>query len=274
MHRIALTAVIVAAALAAGPALAGRGCDAMPVEPLALARASDTALQVHAALAAHDAPVALVSRSGTDLSRHGLRYSHVGIAVRDHPDGAWTVVHLLNGCGSDRSGIYAEGLVNFFADDLVDLRTRLTWLEPATAQRLATLSMDGTALRLHQPRYNLVARPGSQRTQNSTAWVLEMLAVAASPANSPADRHSAHRRLAGGEEGHDLIDIPRLQRLAGGLFAANTDFRDHPLSTRVSGRYPVVTERSIQRWLQSEGLVERWLELGAESGLSPGSGSP
>ena len=38
-------------------------------------------------------------------------------------------------------------------------------------------------------------------------------------------------------------------RVLGGLFSANAVFTDHPVATRLSGRYPVVTVRSILRWL-------------------------
>jgi hypothetical protein len=41
----------------------------------------------------------LIGRVGSDLSEHGLRYSHAGYAWRDNPKGRWLVTHLLNRCG-------------------------------------------------------------------------------------------------------------------------------------------------------------------------------
>lgn len=85
------------------PAHAGADCTLQTMAPTRIADAAATALMVVAALDDRNAPVAMVSRVGTDLSKHGLRYSHAGFAVRDHRDGRWTVVHLLNDCSSDGS---------------------------------------------------------------------------------------------------------------------------------------------------------------------------
>ncbi|MGO4775588.1 DUF2145 domain-containing protein, partial [Lysobacter sp. 2RAB21] len=91
---------------------AGTACEAETISPQKVAAAAQTALTVAAALDERDAPAALVARVGTDLSAQGLVYSHVGFVVREHPAGRWTAVHLLNECGSDRSGLYTQGLVN------------------------------------------------------------------------------------------------------------------------------------------------------------------
>jgi hypothetical protein len=58
----------------------------------------------------------------------------------------------------------------------------------------------------------------------------------------------------------------------GGLFSANTDFTDHPVATRLSGDYPVVTVRSILRWLHANELDRRTWEWrsGAEQ-ATPGA---
>ena len=143
------------------PAHAGTQCEIQPATPQKLSDATTTAMRVLAALEDTDAPVALVARVGTDLSKHGLIYSHVGFALRDHDDGRWTVLHLLNECGTARSALYAQGLVNFFSDDLVNQDARIVWLQPALAQRLAN-HLRGLPLNaLHERAYNLIARPGS-----------------------------------------------------------------------------------------------------------------
>jgi hypothetical protein len=239
----------------AAPAQAGRGCEAQEPGPLAWAAAADTALRVLDALDAVDAPVALLSRAGTDLSAHGLHYSHLGFALRDHPAGPWTVVHLLNYCDSDRSALYAEGLLPFFADDLARQDARISWLDPALAEALASRLLEGTGQKLHQPRYNLIARPGSRRTQNSTAWALELLAAAELPGR--IDRSSAQAWLQAQGFVPDEVRIAYTRRIAGGLLVANLDFNDHPVSTRLGGRYPVVTVRSVLRHLQARDRIER-----------------
>ena len=266
-------ALLAVALLSAAPAQAGTACTQTRPDARALADATRTALQVRDALEQEDAPVALLARVGTDLGKYGLHYSHAAFVVRDHPDGRWTVVHLLNKCGTDDSSVYAQGLVNFFADNLVNQDARLVWLQPATAARLATLLSGPQATALHDADYNVIARFDSRRTQNSTAWVLEMLAASRLRADAPLQR--ARAQAFATADGHvpDRIHIAYSKRVLDGLFSANTDFMDHPLGTRLSGDYPVVTVRSILRWLAASGVEARTREwIGGREVDSPGAG--
>lgn len=241
-------------------AQAGGNCGSEPMSAWQVAAAAETAVRVVDALDQTDAPVAIVARVGADLSRHGLVYSHAGFAVRDHPGGRWSVVHLLNECGSDRSGLYVQGLVNFFSDDLVNQDARIVWLEPGLAQRLADHLRGTSATALHHPRYSIIARPGSSNYQNSTLWMVEVLASQFAGHAGPVTRQSAilHAETVGFEP--DRIRIAYSRRVLGGLFTANAAFNDHPVSTRVSGSYPVATVRSILRWLDSSGVATAQLE--------------
>lgn len=241
-----------------GLVAAGINCERREVAPEQMAQAAANALAIRKALDATDAPVALVARAGTDLSRHGLRYSHAGLAIRDHPSGRWTVVHLLNECGSSRSRLHVEGMMNFYADNLEPGFARAVWLEPELSQQLATWT-DSDFRRLHEARYNLIARPGSRRYQNSTAWLLEVLAAAQLRQPAPT-RAQAQALLSAQGFVPDHIDISYGQRIAGGLFSATTVFTDHPLATRLKGDYPVITVRSIVGYLSSQGLLVREVE--------------
>lgn len=237
-----------------------------------VAAAAATAMRVVAELNRIDAPVALVARVGTDLSKQGLVYSHVGFALRDHPDGRWSVLHLLNECGTDRSSLHAQGLVNFFADDLVNQDARIVWLQPALAQRLSDHLIQLPRNALHQPAYNLIARPGSADYQNSTAWVLETLA-AAMPVTDLANRRAAYAYARSHGFQPDTIHIAYSKRLLGGLFSTNTIFTDYSIGTRLSGEYPVVTVRSILRYLQEQGhVLHEWEWRNGKPQASPGPG--
>ncbi|HEY0659987.1 MAG TPA: DUF2145 domain-containing protein [Lysobacter sp.] len=250
-----LATVFLAFALLPTPGRAGTQCNGGEVAPAKVAAAAETALRVAGALDEVDAPVALVARVGTDLSEHGLVYSHVGFAVRDHGDGRWTVLHLLNACGTDRSALHAQGLVNFFADDLVNQDARIVWLQPELAQRLAAHLRALPRNPLHQPKYSVIARPGSRDYQNSTAWVLETIAAALPAAGGATDRRNAYAYAARDGFQPDRIRIAYSKRLLGGLFSANAAFTDHPVGTRLSGDYPVVTVRSTLRYLQAHGYA-------------------
>lgn len=236
------------------PAQAGRSCEAHSLTPQQWAAAAASALTIAAALDERDAEVALLARAGTDLSKHDLHYSHVGFVLRDHPHGRWTVVHLLNYCASGDSALFAEGLVNFFADDLHRQDARIVWLPPELSARLAQLLRSDHLHALHERRYNLIARPDSRRTQNSTAWALELLAAADFGAALDRRAAQAHALASGFQPDH--VRIAYSKRVAGGLLADNLVFTDHPVATRLSGRYPVVTVRAILRHLEQRGLVE------------------
>lgn len=237
-------------------AAAGTRCEHLGLGADKLAAAAQTALTVAAALDRRDAPLALVARVGTDLSAQGLVYSHVGFVVRDHRAGRWSAVHLLNDCGSDRSGLYAQGLVNFFADDLVNQDARIVWLEPALAQRLAERLRALPQRSLHQPHYNLIARPGSAQYQNSTAWVLETVGAALAEDASGADRARAYRAAERDGFRPDRVRIAYSKRVLGGLFGSNVAFTDHSVATRLGGDYPVVTVRAIVEYLVRAGRVQ------------------
>lgn len=242
------------------PGHTGTACDEQTIDAAKLANAAETALRTAKALDNSDAPVALVARVGTDLSAHGLVYSHIGFALRDHPDGRWTVLHLLNDCGTDRSGLHAQGLVNFFADDLVNQDARILWLQPDISAKLTGHLRDLPRQTLHQPHYNLIARPGSAVYQNSTAWVLEMLAPALPTSTTVKNRREAYASARNDGFTPDRIHISYGKRILGGLFSANVAFTDHSVGTRLSGDYPVVTVRSIFRYLDARGYVVKQTE--------------
>lgn len=115
---------------------------------------------------------------------------------------------------------------------------------------------------VHEPRYSVIARVGSDRYQNSTAWVLETIATAATDTRERSDAQAWVAR-----EGFraDVLHIPYSQRVLGGLFSANAAFGDHPVGARLGGEYRVVTVRSIFRWLRDRGAVFAEREIGAKS---------
>ena len=102
-----LLAVCVVATAAAGlnnPAHAGRSCVEYKPDAVTVQKALTLALHTREALEASGAQIALVGRVGRDMSKQGLRYSHMAFALRDHPKGRWLFVHLLNECGADKIG--------------------------------------------------------------------------------------------------------------------------------------------------------------------------
>ena len=251
-----------------GTAWAGQGCNQTPIQASDLAHASRNALRLYERLQASPWQAVLLAREGSDLSPYGLHYSHVGVALRDSPKGPWTVFHLLNECGTAHSSLYDEGLTNFYLDDLQSDDTLILIPDPALQEAMVRQASTPQPAKLHEPNYNMIARPGSPQFQNSNQWVLEWLASL--DGDSPAlSREAARTRPLYLAFTPDVIEIDRLTRLGAGLFKANVDFHDHPFADRVAGRYQVVSVRSVARALLASrrlaGLLEyrqgRWQAL-------------
>ena len=258
----ALAPLILGLALVTGPAHAGRACEETPLAPRAVRSGMALAVATRDALEHSGAEVAIVARVGRDLSRYGLRYSHAGIAWRDHPAGRWFVVHELNACGTAASDLFDEGLGNFFLDDLVDYQA-LVLIPPADVQAsLARRLAREAAAALHEARYNMAAYPFSTRYQNSNQWVLETVAAALG-GEAAGSRAGAQAWLRGAGYQPTTLTLSALERLGGRMFRANVAFDDHPPERRFAGRVDVVSVESVARFLTTRVPGTRSLTIGA-----------
>lgn len=247
--KLLLPIAALAACLAWVPAQAGRPCGETEARPETVMQALELAHKTRQALDDSGAQVALVARVGQDLSKYGLRYSHVGYAWRDHPQGRWLVVHELNQCGTAQSALYNEGLGNFFLDDMFAFESLIVIPGAAVQARIAQLLASRTPLALHAERYNMVAYAYSTKYQNSNQWLLEVLA-AAMAAEPVVNREQAQAwlKLAGYEP--ITVNIPATTRLGGRMFRANVAFDDHPFGRRMAGLIDTVTVDSVVRFLE------------------------
>jgi len=166
------------------------------------------------------------------------------------------VIHLLNRCGTEVSGLYDEGLINFFLDDPFAYEALIAVPNPGAQQDLLRALRSPLVWRLHQSRYNTIAHPQSPDFQNSNQWLLELL-VAARTKGAVNHRSEAQRHPLMQSYQPETIRIDRLTRIGGGLFKANLTFTDHPLADRLKGEYQTVTVRSVIRFLQRSGWLER-----------------
>ncbi len=232
-----------------------------------MAQAFALADQVKQWLDKTDEQVALLARVGQDLSAYGLTYSHAGLIIREHPSGPWTVVHELNECNSARSGIFIQGLANFFADDLYRYDAGIYLLPRDTQARLKPLLTNTGATRLHEPAYNMLAYPFSTKYQNSNGWVIETLAAALADDPPVQNRHAAQAWLKANDYQPSRLQISMLKRLGGRATRANIAFDDHPDALRWAGKIDVVSVDSIthflNRFYQAKGqrLLEHTLSL-------------
>lgn len=261
-------------------AWAGRTCDTpQPPRQRDIERGLQLADRVRQRLDDSGAQVVLLARAGQDLSRYGLRYSHVGWVYRVHDANApgghvWRVLHKLNQCGSSNSAIYRQGLGEFFMD--TPWRYEAAWVVPnwdvqtrlmpllADAQRPASLP---PAVQMQHRPYNLVSYAWGVRYQQSNQWAIELLAWSLEPSvrNSPYEATAASRQKAQTwlrERGYQptVLRIAPLTRLGARVTAANVAFDDHPNAERFSDRIATVTADSMFDWMtrsQISGAVEQ-----------------
>lgn len=243
--------LLVAALLAAPAAHAGRSCEARKPTPQTVERGLTLAEKTLASLNASGQNVVVLARAGQDLSRYGLRYSHLGLAYRqsDGQGGStWRVLHKLNECGTSESAIYRQGLGEFFLDDVWRYEAAWLPLAPEAQARLLSLLRDpGRALSLHHKPYSVVSYAWGRKYQQSNQWAIETLAAAMEPGINSRQRAQAWLQWKAYEP--SVLRIGPLTRLGGRLTAANVAFDDHPNDKRFSDRIETVTVDSVFDWL-------------------------
>jgi hypothetical protein len=242
---------------AAAPARAGRSCDAqMPPSPQTIIRGMALAEKTWQALekdfAERGTKVVALARAGQDLSKYGLKYSHLGWAYR-RPDGKWLVAHKLNTCGAATAQLYRHGLGEFFLDDL--FRYEAAWVAPSQAvqDKLLPALLDPARLTsLHTSAYNMVSYPWSTRYQQSNQWAIETMAAALDPQINNRTQAQAWLKQSGYQP--STLEIGAMTRLGGRVAQANVAFDDHPNSRRFANQIDTVTVDSVFSWLKRTSL--------------------
>ena len=254
-------ALLAAACVFTAPAFAGRSCEVRKPTVASIERGLDLAQRTAQALEAqhvqHGTKVVVLARAGQDLSRYGVRYSHLGFAYRT-VDGTgqpvWRVLHKLNHCGTAEAALYRQGLGEFFLDDL--WRHEAAWVVPSPdvqAKLAALLNDTQRATALHHKPYSIVSYPWAGKYQQSNQWAIETLAAAMEPAATTRSQAQAWLQLKAYEP--TTLRLGPLTRLGGRMGAANIAFDDHPDAKRFSDRIETVTVDSVFAWLQRSGLA-------------------
>ena len=125
--------------------------------------------------------LALISRSGLDLQRFNVRYSHAGVSLKASENTPWSVRQLYYACDERRPRLYDQGLAGFLlgTDDPATGFISIVLLPRAQADALERAALDkARALRLLAATYSANAYAFSLRYQNCNQWVIELLATA------------------------------------------------------------------------------------------------
>lgn len=246
------------------PAIAGRACEQTSVSPenfiRALTLAERAYQQLQLAYEQNNTKVVVIARAGQDLTKYGLRYSHLGWAYRSN-EGKWKILHKLNHCGTAESAIYLHGLAEFFLDDL--WRYEAVWSELSPQLQtpmLGALNDSEARLKMHEPAYSMVSYPWATRYQQSNQWAIETLALAAEL--SIKTRAQAQAWLKFKDYNPSMLQIGTMTRLGARVGMANVAFDDHPNQQRFAGQIETVTVDSVLKWLETSGMAGKPKTIG------------
>lgn len=253
-HWIALCAAWILASSPIHAVAGGQECgEKAAVSTEALARGLALGERVRDQLEKSGASAALVGRIGLDLSEYGQRFTHLGLAVRDHVRKRWQVLHLFNACGKSGSEIMQQPLEKFYAVDLFDEEALLLTPSYSKQALLRNAFMNPVVTQwLHQPAYNLIAHPFNTRFQNSNQWILEMTAHAWNTQGTIQTRAVAQGWLK--EKGFEpgSIRISNLKRSGARMFSAHVSFADHTDEEYQKQAYQVVTVDAIAKFFATQ----------------------
>ncbi|WP_419418742.1 DUF2145 domain-containing protein [Legionella sp. D16C41] len=237
---------------------AGTSCKKISVKPELYIQATRIALEAQNKLNKSHAQVALIARVGTNLEKYGLHYSHVGFVIKDYPNavGKWTVLHLLNECGTAYSSLYAQGLMNFFLDNLYSMDYQIIIPDFDTQKKLNNILLTNKIKKLHSKYYSVLAYPYSTMYQNSNQWILEVLA--ASLQNKAVDsRRNLQKYLLKTGYKPTVIKLSPVTKLGASMFNTSVAFNDHPSHELLTNQFSTVTVESIVNYLKQHKIIQK-----------------
>jgi len=225
-------------------------------------------------LEASGVDAALVSRSGTDLSRFQLQYSHSGLALKDSRNGPWSVRQLYYACDESRARLYDQGLAGFLlsAGRTAPIRIAIVTLPGEAGDRLASRALDNRlALALLSPRYSASAYAFATRYQNCNQWVAELMGFAWTPGGEDPpdrtpDRAQAQRALR--SLGYDPapVLVPSHAVMFAAQFVPLIHSDDHPLDDLYAMRLKVSTPAALEAFAHQRVPRAQRIELCASGG--------
>jgi len=197
---------------------------------------------------------ALIARSGLNLSRFGLRYSHAGVSLKASDDTPWSVRQLYYACDEGRPRLYDQGLAGFMlgTDDPSIGYVSIVSLPREAAAALERAALDkARVLRLLAPAYSANAYPFSLRYQNCNQWVIELLATAWAGLDDGGDLRARAQAwlLEHGYTPHS-VDVGSPALMFAGLFIPWIHFDDQPEQDRMALRVRTSVPVSIEAFVR------------------------
>ena len=197
--------------------------------------------------------VALIARSGMDLSRFHLRYSHAGVMLKESADAPWFVRQLYYACDEQEPRLYDQGVSGFLfgSDDPTVGYVSIVLPNGDEAATLERAALDNAlALRLLAASYSANAYPFSVRYQNCNQWVAELLAAAWGALPDTVDlRERAQRWLARSRYEPTSVDVGSHWLAAAAPLFPFIHFDDHPPEDLYALRVRTSLPRAIESFV-------------------------
>jgi hypothetical protein len=215
-------------------------------------------------LAGSEESVALVSRSGLDLSRFGIRYSHAALAWRSEA-GLWSARQLYYACDEGRPRIYDQGLAGFAlgADDPRRGYLSIVQLpaQAVLALRPALLDMP-RVLHLLGAQYSANAYAYSVRYQNCNQWVMEMIAAGWGDLADGDDlRERAQQWLRDARYAPEPVDVDSRLLMLASTFVPLLHLDDHPDEDRWTMKLKISVPAAVEGFVRQRFPASERVEL-------------
>lgn len=238
---------------------AGQSCEAAPLE----IEETNKALSLSAKILniinnyGDENAVFMLGRRGQNLDKYNQTFSHGAFVLKK--DGAWIVVHELNTCGTATSEIFEQGLGQFFLDSMYKYEAAISAVNEKEAKKLKEFLLDKLKTSsMHQPHYNLLAYPFSQKYQNSNVWLLETFIAATQFSDIPS-RAQVQEFLKTNNFVGTTLEIDAMTRLGARISKANIAFDDQPFNGRMNGKIVTVTYDQLLQYLSKNGWITKTL---------------
>lgn len=238
--------------------VAENSCGATELTPIEMQQTFVLGKDLEAALNRLNNDVIILARSGQDLDKYGIRYSHAAFMVKERNN--WQVYHLLNECPSSLGGLYQEGLGNFVQPVMANLKLKNSteiafgYVIPSKQiqAHLKQLLQDPNARkRVFEREYSAVANPYNLVNQNSNGWVLEFYAMAEAKTKGQTitNREEAQAWLKSQDyQGTELPASILEQRLAA-IAVGNVSLKGHDRADRYQGKLLINSGDSVLNYI-------------------------
>ena len=215
-------------------------------------------------LAATEGSVALISRSGLDLDRFGIRYSHAALAWRHDDGAAWSARQLYYACDEGRPRIFDQGTAGFAmgtANPEVGYISLVRLPAETTSALRRTLLAPAYVQHLLAGRYSATAYPYSMLYQNCNQWAIEMLAASwGNLPDGPDLRERAQDWLRQAGYAPKPVEVGSRWLMLGSIFVPLVQMNDHPpeeiASMQLQVSLPTTLEAFARQHLPASSRVE------------------